>query len=281
MIKLSEVIAKSLVGKSGIPGIEYVSNPYIGCPHKCVYCYADFMKRLANIREPWGDFVGAKFCDAKLGKKKFFGKTIFFSSVTDPYNVYEKRYRITEKILNQILNAGAGANILTKSDLVLRDIPIFKKLLENPWELDIFEDKNVEARVNVGFSFSTLDDALASVLEPRAPSPSKRLEALKKLHAEKIPTYSFCAPIFPFLSDPVKMAEELAPYVGEIWFDSLNMRSPSVTSRVMKFIKAKFPNLEKSYREIYFDGMSNYWEIEREKIEKFCRKKKIPCRIYF
>lgn len=281
MIKIREVIAKSLVGKSGIPGVEYVSNPYIGCPHKCVYCYADFMKRLANIREPWGDFVGAKFCDAKITQKKFGGKTVFFSSVTDPYNSYEKRYRITEKVLNQLLEADAGANILTKSDLVLRDIPIFKKFLAAQNASDFFEKKNSEPRINVSFSFSTLDDSLAAILEPRAPSPSRRIEALKVLRKEKIPTSVFIAPIFPVLSDAVKIANAVAPHSNEIWFDSLNMRSPSVTSRVMKFIKAKFPKLENLYREIYFEGMSDYWDVEREKIEKFCRAKKIRHKIYF
>ena len=70
-------------------------NPYVGCPHACKYCYACFMKRSTNHSEEWGRFIDFILCDKPISRKKLQGKSVFLSSVTDCYNQYEEKYRIT------------------------------------------------------------------------------------------------------------------------------------------------------------------------------------------
>ena len=272
MIKVREVLARNLLAKSGIPSVDIVSNPYIGCPHKCVYCYAEFMKRFTgHLGETWGDFVDVKFCDSKITPRRAFGKTVMISSVTDPYNQFEKRYKKTRKLLEELLEAGANVEIITKSDLVLRDLDLLKKFISRDGK---------KSSVGVTFSFSTSDDSVAKLAEERSPAPSKRISALKLLKKEGIPAFAFISPILPEITDVDRLVKLLKNITDEIWFDSLNIHNPIVFRKVMNFIKEHFPNLVPLYREIYAEGMSGYWEDKRSEIEKICRKEKISFKIF-
>ena len=121
--------AKSIVTKSNIPGIDYVINPYIGCQHGCIYCYAEFMKRFTDHKgENWGDFLDIKnYSIEKIQPEKYDGKTILLSSVTDPYIPLELKYKKTRMILEHLIGTKAKISILTKSKFAKRDIDIFKK----------------------------------------------------------------------------------------------------------------------------------------------------------
>lgn len=98
---IQEVEVKSVLSKSNLPVCEYSVNPYVGCPHACQYCYANFMKRFTNHPEPWGDFLDVKYWPIIKNPQKYAGKELFIDSVTDPYNPEEKTYGRTR--------AGAGA----------------------------------------------------------------------------------------------------------------------------------------------------------------------------
>lgn len=126
---VKEISATSYVSKSKLPDADYVINPYVGCPHKCIYCYAEFMKRFSgHTREEWGDFLDVKICNKPINGASFLeSDTILFGSVTDAYNPLEKKYEISRKLLEQMTGCNARIEILTKSDLVLRDIDILKK----------------------------------------------------------------------------------------------------------------------------------------------------------
>ena len=128
MIVRRIVPVKSLVAPSKLPGTDFVINPYIGCPHQCVYCYAEFMKRFTNHTEDWGDFLDIKRAEKPIDIRKLAGKRIVISSVTDPYNAFEKRYNVTRHVLKQLQNAHAAITIITKSDLILRDIDLIGRL---------------------------------------------------------------------------------------------------------------------------------------------------------
>src|SRR3989344_3933061 len=135
-----EIQAKSILSPCGIPGIDYVINPYIGCRFGCTYCYASFMGRfiIGKSVADWGEYVFAKTnapqllakeLPSKL-KNKGRGIEIFLSSVTDPYQGMEAKYKLTRQCLEVLVRFGFEGlvSILTKSDLVTRDIDIFNKL---------------------------------------------------------------------------------------------------------------------------------------------------------
>ena len=196
---IKEINSSSYVSKSKLPDADYVINPYVGCPHKCIYCYAEFMKRFSgHSREEWGDFLDVKKCGKAIDGASFCETdTLLFGSVTDAYNPFEKKYKITRKILEQLVPCEARIEILTKSDLVLRDIDIFKKM----------------SNVYVGVSMNTMDDIFRKEIEPYASSIERRINTLKTLHDEGIPTYLFMSPIFPGLSDYKEVIKNTYKYV--------------------------------------------------------------------
>ena len=128
---LNEIKAKNILSKSGLPGVDFAINPYVGCLHSCVYCYARFIKKFTKHKEPWGEFCDIRINAPELLKKEV-GKipsnsSIFISSVTDPYQPLEKKYQLTRKILEILAGYNFKVSILTKSNLVLRDLDILKR----------------------------------------------------------------------------------------------------------------------------------------------------------
>ena len=120
--------AKSIITKSNIPSLDYVINPYTGCQHGCLYCYAEFMIRFTDHKgDKWGQFLDVKTFDLnKIKPERYEGKRILLSSVTDPYIPLELKYENTRKILEKLVSTPAEVIILTKSKFVVRDIDIFK-----------------------------------------------------------------------------------------------------------------------------------------------------------
>ena len=129
-MKIKKIKAKSIIVKSNLPEGDFVINPYIGCQHGCKYCYARFMKRFTGHTEPWGSFVDVKINAPDLIPKdtnKYKNKSIVISSVTDPYQPIERKYKLTRKILEKLVPFQPHLNLITKSDLVIRDIDLFKQ----------------------------------------------------------------------------------------------------------------------------------------------------------
>jgi DNA repair photolyase len=105
-MKVKEIIVKNIITKSNLPDADFVINPYTGCTHSCIYCYARFMKRFTGHDEKWGQFIDVKINGADLvinNIKKITNKSIFMSSVTDPYLPLEKKYKITRNILCKLV----------------------------------------------------------------------------------------------------------------------------------------------------------------------------------
>ena len=183
--------SKTIITKSNLPDTDYVINPYIGCQFGCCYCYASFMGRFVNksISE-WGEYVFVKSNGADLIKKELAkliktspNSKILLSSVTDPYQAAEAKYKLTRKILGAIgeLQYPEMINILTKSPLVLRDTDILKTI----------------PQVEVGLTITTTDDAMSKALEFNAPGATNRLKALEKLNKQGFATYAFIGPLLP------------------------------------------------------------------------------------
>jgi DNA repair photolyase len=181
-MKIREIKAKSILSKSQV--YDYALNPYVGCQHGCVYCYAKFIKRFTGHREKWGEFVDIKINAPELlaheVKRKKVGR-VWISGVCDPYQPLEKRYMITKRCLDILVENGWPFTVQTKSSLVLRDTETLKGAND----------------AEVGFTITTADEKIRRIFEPGAPSSGKRIEALSKLHSEGIKTFAMVAPILP------------------------------------------------------------------------------------
>jgi DNA repair photolyase len=206
MIKIVEIQAKSILNKSKI--YDYCVNCYTGCQVNCRYCYARlFMCRYSGHTEPWGAFVDVKSNAADLLEKQV-GKarkgTVWLSSVCDPYEPAESKYRLTRRSLEILANAHFPVVVQTKSVLVLRDIDIFQK----------FED------IEVGFTITTADERIAGIFEPGAAPVAERIRALEVLHDRGISTFAFLGPLLP--GNPESLAAALAGKVDRVLIDRMN-----------------------------------------------------------
>jgi DNA repair photolyase len=249
-----EVQARSILQRSGLPGTKYVINPYTGCVHGCVYCYARFMKRFTDHPEPWGTFLDAKMNGPELlrqqlaRRRKPLTEQVFLSSVTDPYQKPEERYRLTRGVLEALLERQVPVSILTKSDLVLRDLDLLTQ----------FRD------CSVGLSLCTLDDVLSRRLEPRASAPSRRLAALRELHAAGVYTYAFFSPFLPGISDLDRLAEAVAGSVDEIGVEAFNTRGGNVSGLEAVLAGASRGTAAACRKELADDAYWNYLEQQSE-----------------
>jgi len=241
--KINLLEAKTILTKSGLPGSDWVINPYNGCLFACMYCYAAQIARWKHPDEVWGTYLDVKINAPELLKselkkleKRFDGKdfgSIFFSSVTDPYVGLEAKYQLTRKCLEVLADFGYSGSlaIQTKSPLVTKDIDVLKKL----------------KKATVGFTVTTLDDKVSRFLETKAPPVSLRINALKKLHDAGIKTYAFIGPILPhFTNNEGKINQLLdklqAVGVKEVWFEHINL-SPKIKARLYQFLKKEAPDL--------------------------------------
>ncbi|SRR5258708_1832185 len=190
--EVKEIRAKSVLTPSNLENnYDFSLNPYVGCTFGCAYCYASFTGRYVDKKvKDWGGYVFAKIHAPQILSLELdrlenhgVGKSIWLSSVTDPYQGMEVKYRLTRKCLQVLIDKGFQGSVLllTKSDTVLQDLEILKKI------------PNIE----VGMSITTTDDAIARYFEKHAPPVSKRLLTLKKLHAAGIHTYAFIGPLLP------------------------------------------------------------------------------------
>jgi DNA repair photolyase len=201
------------------------------------------MKRFTGHLEPWGEFVDIKVNAPHLLRKQLKRAKhgiVSLSTVTDPYQPLEDRYRLTRGCLEALLEHQFSVSILTRSPLCLRDIDLFKQF------------KNIE----VGFSITTHDETVKKIFEPHSPPIRSRIEALKKLREQNIRTYAFVGPMLPL--DPKSLVTMLEGLVGEVLIDRLNY-----TNKVKSLYRRS--RLEKYLGEDYF----HYAGMElRERFEK-------------
>ena len=260
MVVVRRVAVRSLISATKL-GADFVINPYVGCPHNCIYCYARcIMLTRSPHAEEWGDYLDVKVTSQPLPLDKLFRKSVLFSSMTDAYNPYEEKAEITRSLLKQLLPAECTIAVITKSALVARDIDLFKQF----------------PRVKVTFSFSSLDDAFRRKAEPHASSPQKKLAALKLLHEAGLETAVFVAPTFPGITDPAAIVHAAAPYIDKINFDTLHMRKDN-RQRLLDFVKELRPDLAPLYEDIYVRKNNFYWLTLRKQAQAACREERLSC----
>ena len=271
-MQVAKVCAKNILTRSKIGSGGYAINPYVGCPHGCIYCYAEFMRGVTGHEEAWGEFLDVKDFDAASLVKftaSHGGGCVFMSSVTDCYNPYEAQFGATRKVLEVLVGSDINLQILTKSNLVTRDIDLLQTM----------------PNVRVGVSLSVVDENLRRMLEPRASSITARIAAIKKLRAAGVKTYIFVAPIFPQITPVFDIISRYGDAADEIWFDRLNLY-PNFRDKILAFIGRNFPMLLPLYKQIYLFGDNGYFErlageIRLAAREKFGSESDERVRIFF
>lgn len=190
-------IARSIISSNDSPDLNFDQsiNPYRGCEHGCIYCYARpthcYLGHSAGLdfeTKLYAKTNAAELLEAAFAKPNYKVKTIAIGAVTDPYQPIEREFQITRAILQVVERVGHPIGIVTKSALITRDIDILARLAKR----DL---------VKVAISITTLDRHLARHMEPRASTPAKRLDAITKLSDAGVPISVLAAPIIPALND--------------------------------------------------------------------------------
>jgi len=195
--EVQEVPARRILARNDSPdiGFDRSINPYRGCEHGCIYCFARPTHAFLGL-SPGLDFEtklfpktnAAQALERELAEPGYEVSTIAIGTNTDPYQPIERRYRIMRRILEVLSATNHPVGIVTKSALVLRD-------------LDILTSMAKRGLVKVALSVTTLDRGLARAMEPRASTPDKRIETLAKLVDAGVPTSVMVAPVIPGLTD--------------------------------------------------------------------------------
>jgi len=245
------IFPKTIVNKVTSPdiGMTFSMNPYQGCEHGCIYCYA------RNTHEYWGYSAGLDFerkilikkdaptlLEAKLKSKKWQAKTIVLSGNTDCYQPAEKKFEITRACLEVFLKYKHPVGIITKNALVLRDLPILKELTK-------------DQLVGVNISVTSLSEKTRRILEPRTTTIKKRLETIRVLSENNIPVNAMLAPIIPGINshEILKLAKAVSENgalscaftvvrlngaIGQIFTDWIHKTLPDRAEKVLHQIES-------------------------------------------
>jgi DNA repair photolyase len=248
-MKIIERETKSIYTRTKLPGIEYTINQYVGCGHRCAYCYARYMSKWKEYGE-WGKWIEVKTNAPELAGEKVDGE-VSMSSVSDPYQPIEEERKLTRKVLEN-MNKNTNLSILTKSDLVLRDINILKKF----------------KHLSVGLTINCFPEKVRKILEPHAPSNEKRIKALKKLNKEGIKTFCFISPVIPKLTEVRKVLKKTKGIVNYYLIEVLNTR---LGGEDLKKI------LEDKYSESY-EYLKDRKKMEKfvELLKNYLKEEKVP-----
>jgi len=196
---------KNVISKSKLA--HWAINHYIGCTHACLYCYAKYMCKIKPYGR-WGSWVEIKINAPIYLKNRILpGIGALSSIVSDPYQPIEKRYELTRRVL-EALDKRNTFWILTKSDLVLRDMDLLK------------EYRNVE----VGITLNSFEKRIKKIFEPYAPDYEKRINTLQELRRNGIKNFCFISPIIPELTDVESLILETKDFVDGYWFEFLNLK---------------------------------------------------------
>lgn len=248
---IKEIEVKDIMTKTNLPVSDFAVNPYVGCLHACKYCYASFMKRFTNHPEPWGEFLDVKNWPAIKDHGQFRGKEAFFSSVTDPYQPHEAKYKRTRAILEQLKGTGIRLSISTKSDLILRDLDLIKTFPGS----------------RVSWSINTLDEDFRKEMD-RGVSLERRLEAMRQFYDAGIETTCFISPIFPGITDVPAIIDRVKDQCNLVWLENLNLRG-DYKGRIFDWIHEKHPELDALYKQIYSKGDRTYWSELDQTIREY------------
>jgi DNA repair photolyase len=226
-------------------------NPYRGCEFGCVYCYARYTHEYMEIdggefeRKIYVKRDAAGIVDHDLAAKCQAGEHIAIGTATDPYQPAERDFGVTRSLLERMARReGLSLSITTKSDRVVRDIELLQQIA-------------ARSELQINITVTTLRTPLARVLEPRAPRPDLRLDALRQLREAGLAAGVFAMPILPGLTDSEEDLDRLARAAreaGALWLAaSVLFLMPSSLRQFLPFIEKRYPRLAERYRRWYVE----------------------------
>ena len=227
---------------------KYSLSPYTGCGHSCIYCYASsYIRNFYKVRPKKNLLTRIKKDLRKIDRNK----VISIANSSDPYTPPETELKLTREVLKILVPAGCKILLVTKSDLVLRDLDIIKR-----------------GKVSVSITITTLDKRLAKILEPGAPPPDRRIKAIRVLSKEGIGVSVRVDPIIPLINDDFKEIEKLVEEVSKAGakhlITSTYKAKPDSLARIIK----AFPDYAQKFKELYLnegERISGYWYLKNEK----------------
>ena len=196
-MKYIEYDVKSAISKSNLPELDYAVNPYTGCQHRCIYCFAIDFTKIEEAREKWGEVVYVKRNFTDVLKKQIKGMKrgiTGLSSITDPYQPAEAIYGLTRESIRILLSNGFRVTVQTKSPLASRDMGLFVS------HRDL---------IDVGVTITTIDQKKALEIETQTPSPAQRIRLLERLHSSGIKSWIFIGPIIKGFNDSKEEVERI------------------------------------------------------------------------
>jgi len=252
---------------SGRMPFAWTLNPYRGCEFGCHYCYARYTHEFMEMwdsqdfeRKIYAKADAPDRLRAELRQGRDKGLPIALGTATDPYQPAERQFEITRRMLEAFAEfRGLDLSITTKSVLILRD-------------MDLLQSLAARHRFSVHMTVTTPDERLARLLEPKAPAPAQRLEAVRKLAQAGIRVGINAMPILPGLNDAPPMLEALAAGAAQagacFLYGNVLFLSPSAMRQFMPFLEREFPSLVKRYRKLY--ARSAYLQGEYpDKVSRF------------
>jgi len=235
---------------SGRMPFVWTLNPYRGCEFGCKYCYARYTHEFMEMwdgadfeRKIFAKIAAPELLRAELRAAKDKGLPIALGTATDPYQPAERQFEITRRMLEVFADfEGLDLSITSKSTLILRDLDLLTKIAERH-------------RFSVHITVTTLDARLARLLEPKAPPPAKRLEAVAELASAGIRVGVNLMPILPALTDSKDNLKEVARCSAlagaKFLYGNVLFLMPSAMKQFMPFLEREFPHLVERYRRLY------------------------------
>jgi DNA repair photolyase len=232
--------AKSIIATNDSPDISFEQsiNPYRGCEHGCIYCFARpthcYLGHSAGLdfeTKLYAKVNAAELLERELANPRYVPKYIALGAVTDPYQPIEREHRITRSVLEVLDRTNHPVGIVTKSALVVRDVDILARMAER-------------GLVKVAISVTTLDRKIARKMEPRAATPPRRIEAIHALTQAGVPVAVMTAPIIPALNDSeIERILETARDAGATEAGYVLLRLPlELKDLIREWLKTEFPD---------------------------------------
>lgn len=271
---------------------DYTINMYSGCSFNCLYCYIRGSKYGTHMERNLGIKVNAiERLEKQLAtkaKKQQYG-IIVVSSATDPYLQFEKEYELTRQALAVIAKYRFPVHIITKSDLVIRDLDLLEEIDQTAILPADLQEKLGRGTI-ITFSFSTIDEKIASIFEPGATSPSLRLEALKTVKEKGFLSGISMMPMIPYVSDLGAHLEELfstftglgADYILPATITLFGHQASDSRTLVFRAIEKHYPELLPKYQKLFKDGAelpAYYRNAFQRKMKELAQKYEVRDRI--
>jgi DNA repair photolyase len=240
---------------------DYSLNLYNGCTFDCIYCYINGSKYAKDTKTCYVKSNANDLLFHQIKNKKKIGEKALFNlgSAADPYMDIEKELLMTREFLKILNRFHYPVHIITKSDLVCRDIDILRKINENSILPDELDNK-IDEKTIISFSFSTIYDNVAKIFEPYAPRPSKRLKAIKKLKNEGFRVGIAFMPILPYITDNDKTLKETISIFNDYNVDYILPSSLTLYGKNENDSRCKYLHTIKEFYPEYFSDTVKLFE---------------------